>query len=437
MEKKFSPAAERISAFFDAGTFVETAAFLCRSEKAAQDAGVICGYGSVEGRLVFAFAQDASAMHGAVDASHAAKIEDLYKKALRAGAPIVGLFDSAGAMVFDGAAALGAYGRLLAVSAKASGKIPQIAVISGTCTGMMATLAAGFDLLVAVKDTAKMYLAPAADASAVCGAEELLEMGIADVVAQNAADAAIKVKALLSYLPDCAADGAPADLCADDINRMLDVGEKVSASDAMRICADAGTLTPLGKDGGCVAAGLAMLGGCSAVVLALDGKLCRAGAEKLLRLVRLAGRFDLPVVSFLNCTGLKTQGTDAAMLRTLAELSRALVSCENAKIVAITGAAVGAGFIFGGARTLGADLVLALPGAEIAALDATTAVAFLWNDQITNETTREMLEAKWRAEVATATNAAATGEVDDVIAPAELRARVIAGLYMLVNKRGL
>lgn len=439
MEKRNSPARERICAFFDAGTFVETGAYVRRKDTAAEDAGVVCGYGSLDGRLVFAFAQDASAMRGAVDERHATKIEDLYRKARRAGAPVVGMFDSAGAVVFDGAAALSGYGKLLAAAADASGKIPQVALVSGVCAGTMAAVASLFDFTVAIRESGKLYLTSPAQGTGVTGsAEEIFGSGIADVLAENETEAFAKIRALLSYLPDSAADGAPADICADDVNRALGIGESVPAAEALAACADSGTFFEVaGGYGSGVQTGFALLGGCSAAVLAIDGELTADGARKAADLLRVAGDFALPVVSFVNCTGLAAGEPETAAIRALSALALAWKRTENAKVVAVTGSAVGAGFLFGGARTLGADLVFALPGTEIAALGAKTAVAFLWNDRITPERSRAELEAQWRAENATAENAAATGEVDDIVAPAELRARIIAALYMLAGNRGV
>lgn len=439
MEQNNSPARARLCRFFDTGTFVEIGAYVQRRDSDAERAGVICGYGSLDGRLVFAFAEDAGAMHGAVDARHADKIEDLYKKARRAGAPVVGMFDSAGAVVFDGAAALGGYGKLLAMAADASGRIPQVALVSGTCAGTMAAVARLFDFVVVNKESGKLYLTSPAHGTGVTGAaEEVFGAGIADALAMDEAGAFAAARQILSYLPDSAADGAPADLCTDDVNRALSLGDTASAREALGVCADAGSFFEVyGGAGAEVQAGLALLGGCSTAVLAIDGELTLAGARKLEKLLRVAGAFALPVVSFVNCSGLAAGEPEAEMIHALSALALAWKRTGNAKIVAVTGAAIGAGFLFGGARTLGAELVFALPGAEISALSAKTAVAFLWNDRITGATTRADLETKWRTEEATAVSAAATGEVDDVVAPAELRARILAALYMLAGDRGV
>ena len=122
------------------------------------------------------------------------------------------------------------------------------------------------------------------------------------------------------------------------------------------------------------------------------------------------------------------------MASALATLAAVQAEGDAPRVTAIVGDALGAGFIFGGARALGADVVLALPGTEIAALTARSAVAFLWNDRITPELTREALEQEWRRTKATPEAAAADGEVDDIVAPAALRAHLCSALYMLVSE---
>lgn len=439
MEKTNSPARERLVSFFDAGTFVELGAYLRRPGHPESESGVVCGYGAADGRLIFAFAEDMAAMKGAVDASHAAKIADLYEKALRAGAPVIGMFDSAGAVVFDGAAALGGFATLLSAAANAKGKIPQIALICGTCAGTMAAVAGIFDFIVALENGGRMYLpAQILQKDRTGCAQALFAEGTAALLAKDEAAAFAGVRRLLSFLPDNADSGAPADISADDINRALPEAERLGAFEALEASADTGCLQTLFDGAGNeTRVGFALFGGCSAAVIAIDGGLTLAGVRKMTAILDFAGAFSLPVVSFVNCDGFAAEEENAELLRALPALTLAWNQTGNAKVVALTGKAIGAGFLFGGARRLGADLVLALPGAEIAALRAETGVAFLWNDRISGTVSRESLENEWKETVATAENAAATGEVDDVIPGAELRARLISAVYMLADRQGL
>lgn len=427
----------RLQAFFDAGTFVELGAYICRPGKETEAEGVVCGYGSLGGRLTFAFAQDSSAMKGALDGRHAGKIIRTYEKALSVGAPIVGFFDCAGAVVFDGAAALAGYARLLSIVSAASGEIPQIAVISGVCAGTMASVAALFDFTVTVKGQSRLYVSsPTLVGDEVGSAEYAFEKGNAALIAEDEAGAFATVRQLLSYLPDNADHGVPALETADDPGRALGLADRTTAKEALEATVDAGTFLPVfGGFGENATVGFAAMGGVSTAVIALDGELDLAAVSKMNRMLSFADSMGLPTVTFVNCKGVSASAAEEpAMASALATLAAVQAEGDAPRVTAIVGDALGAGFIFGGARSLGADMVLALPGTEIAAMTARTAVAFLWNDRITPELSREALEQEWRETKATPEAAAADGEVDDIVASAELRARLCAALFMLVSE---
>ncbi len=426
---------KRLAAFFDAGTFVELGAYVKRPGTDHAE-GVICGYGALDGRLVFAFAQDSTSMKGALDGRHADKIVATYEKALSVGAPIVGFFDCAGAVVFDGADALAGYGKLLAAASRASGAIPQIAVISGTCAGTMAAVAALFDLTVVIEGKSCLYVSsPSLVGEEVGSAAYAMANGNAAMSVADEDAALAAVRGIVSYLPDCAEGAAPA-AELDDVNRACVLAERTTAAEALAAVVDAGVMLPLFTGtADSVTAGFAFVGGVSCAVLGIDGALTLAGVEKMIRMCDFADSFGLPVVSFVNCEGIAADAAaEPRMASALATLASVMANADNARVTALVGDAVGAGFLFGGAKRLGADVVYALPGAEVATMTATAGVAFLWTDRITAEVSREELENEWRNEVACPENAAATGEIDDIVAPAELRARVIAALYMLADK---
>ena len=433
--KKNTVGRERLAAFFDADTFVELGAYVKRPGT-DHDEGVICGYGALNGRLVFAFAQDSTSMKGALDGRHADKIVATYEKALSVGAPIVGFFDCAGAVVFDGANALAGYGKLLAVASEASGVIPQIAVISGTCAGTMAAMAALFDLTVVIEGKSRLYVSsPTLVGDEIGSAAYAMKNGNAAVCAANENAAFETVKSLLSYLPDCADDFAP-EQSADDVNRVTAIGERASAAEAIAAVVDGGVATALYADmAENVMSALAFVGGVSTAVVGIDGELTLAGVEKMIRIYDFADSFGLPVLTFVNCAGIAADAAaEPRMASALATLASVMANTNNARVSAIVGDAIGAGFLYGGAKRLGTDVVFALPGSEIATMSASSGVAFLWTDRITPELSREALEEEWRQEVASPINAAATGEIDDIVEPIELRARLIAALYMLADK---
>ena len=437
MKDKNTIGITRLKSFFDAGTFVEMGAYISRPGGEDETEGVVCGYGSLGGRLVFAFAQDPSLMKGALDGLHAEKIRRVYEKALSVGAPVVGFFDCAGAVVFDGAAALAGYGTLLSTVSAASGVIPQIAVISGTCAGTMAAVAAMFDFTVTVRNASRLYVtSPSLVEEEIGTADYAVSNGNAALAVENEAEAFAAAAKLLSYMPDHAEHGTPLLEHYDDPNRAVALADRTTAKEALDAVVDAGSLYPVFAEyGKAVTAGFATMGGVSTVVLALDGQLDVASIAKMRRMLVFADAMSLPTVTFVNSAGIAPYGSEeAAMASELATLAMVQSEGSAPRVTAIVGEAVGAGFIFGGSRALGADLVLALPGTEIAALSADSAVAFLWNDRITADLSRETLEQEWRETKATPMAAAATGEVDDIVDPTELRARLISALFMLADK---
>lgn len=426
----------RLQAFFDSETFVELGAFVSRPGTADAE-GVICGYGAVAGRLVFAFAQDAGLMKGALDIGHADKIVAVYQKAMAVGAPVVGFFDCAGAVVFDGANALAGYGKLLSAAAGASGVIPQIAVIDGVCAGTMAAMAALFDVVVTVKGESRLYVTSPTLLEGEGGtAEYAAENGNAALLAGSKEEAADLVRDLLSYLPDAAGGNAPV-VETDDLNRALTNKSFASAFEALEASVDAGQFMELfASVAGNTRVGFCGMGGMSAVAIAVEGRIGVADVEKMTRAVSLANDFTLPTVVFVNCEGMEASVEgEAYMPAALARLTKLLVAAKAPRVTAIVGKAIGAGFLFPGACTLGADVVFALPDAEIAALTASAGVAFLWNDRIGNGVTREALEAEWRRDVSAPEVAASMGQVDDIVSPDQLRARILAAILMLRGKR--
>ena len=211
-----SPARAALVSLFDDDTFVELGAYTKRSYhdgaligKDAELEGVITGYGAVNGQLVFAFAQDETRMRGAIDARHADKIEALYDLALKKGAPVVGMFSSAGADIYEGVTAMAAYGRILKTVTEASDEILQIAYVRGLCIGTAAAIASAFDFVVA-KDDASFYVT-----SPELGGHSA-EAGAWCYKADETASIAY-VRSLLDFIPDTTVEQET----TDDLNRLL------------------------------------------------------------------------------------------------------------------------------------------------------------------------------------------------------------------------
>lgn len=441
MEKGTTIGSEKISALFDAGTFVETGAYVKRAN--GDLTGVVCGYGAIGGKLVYAFAQDSDRKKGAFDALQAEKIATLYGMAMKNGAPIVGIFDSAGAVIDDGAAVMAAYGKMLNCVSRASGVIPQIAIIGGVCAGMSATVASMFDVVVTIKDRSQLFVnAPFIVGKEVGGAESAAQSGLASVCAMNEEEAFAKVAKLIAMLPSNNVDGVIAEEITDDVNRTVSV-EGLTGKALVEQLADASDVVELGceyaKE---LFTGFVSFGGVTCGIIAnngaeKNGTITCDGAKKAARLIRFCDAFSVPVITLIDSIGVEVSGAaeGAPLAAQLGKLAMAYASADTAKITVVTGKAYGAAFTLMGSKALGADMVYALPTAEISVMAPASAVAFLWNDRINEKTTRAMLEEQWIKEKASAVAAAADGSIDDVIDPSELRQRICAAVYMLMMKQ--
>ena len=424
-----TPARSALRMLFDEDTFVEIGTYTKRSfhdcvslDRDEEFEGVITGYGSVDGNLVFAFAQDATRMLGAIDENHVKKIVALYDLALKKDAPVIGIFSSSGAFVEEGVSALAAYGKLFKTITQASYHIPQIAYVLGNCIGTAAAIAASFDFVVANKD-ATFY---------VTGSELGGKKVGTDVVTFMGDDSACSayIRSLLAYLPQTALESAESE---DDINRRLESLDGIAASDIIACVADAGCFIPLKQDDGTnVITALTTIAGvkCGVIIndyLVNDGRLNTAEAMKIADFLSLCDAYSLPVVTLVDSCGLAKD----VCIHAIKDLAIAYASLEVPSVTVVLKHAIGAAFTLMGSKSLGADLVYALDQAEIGILSSASSVAFAWNDQIDASTSREELEARWRTSISTPVAAASTGEIDDIIDDTELRARIASALLML------
>ena len=432
----------QIAMLFDSNTFVETSAytkrgfsdFIC-TEKSNEFEGVITGYGAIDGKLVFAFAEDASRMGGSVDERHAKKIADLYRLAISNGAPVIGIFNSIGTDIFEGTAGLAAYGRIIASVTAASGKIPQIAFVTGKCIGTTAAIASMFDFL--VKDSsAELYVS----SPALTGLDQAQDSVV--TFTEDTAVCAGYIRGLISFLPSNSSVGVVVENCQDNLNRMLgDLNFAGEALSAISVVVDNSVYFDLASAYAPeISTVFATIGGVKCGIVATsyaksEGRLTADGAKKIAKFVSLCDSFSLPVVTLVDSLGLTIdKANEADFAPALARLGMAYASSTCPKVTVALGHAIGASFVLLGSKALGADLVYALDDAEIGALPAESGVAFAWDKYITEENTRASLISDWKASVSSPANAAASGEIDDIISVNELRARICSALLMLSAK---
>ncbi len=424
MDKNLTIGNRKIASLFDAGSFVEVGAYIKRSGDTETYDGVICGYGSVSGKLAFAFVQDSDRTNGAFDEAGAKKIEMLYDLAIKNGAPVVGVFDSAGAMVAEGSSALSAYGRFISCVARASGVVPQIAVYDGLCTGMALTVSNMFDLSVNIDGKSTLYLTSSSKENKCF--DPAISVGSDD-------EAYAAVRNLVEILPQNNKDYASV-MSGDDAARAVSVSGLTGAALVKALC-DNGMFTEIyAKESGIVT-GFAFFGGTLCGVVASDntcdsGKIGGIGAKKAANLISFCDRFGIAVLTLVDSEGL----CDCACGKCTATLAAAYANATVAKVTAVVGKAYGAAFTLLGSKSIGADIEIALDSAVISVMSPESAVAFLMNDKISADKSREAVETEWCEKYASAKNAAEKGDIDDIVPEATLRARICSALYMLAVK---
>ena len=440
-----SKAMDVVNELFDTATFAQLSAYVKRystaadnSDKASDFEGVITGYGAVDGRLVFAFVQDSSRMKGAFGEAQAKKICSIYDMAMKAGAPVIGVFDSCGAKITEGAGAMAAYAKVMKKAADASGYIPQIAVITGVCAGSAAAFAAMSDFVIA-SEKAELYVTASASGSI----EKSAESGIVDIVCAPEAVAA-KAKELLMFLPQTCDSEAIVEN-GDDLNRLTPEIEAVLGKGDMKkiiaSIADNGTVLEVASAYAPeMISAFVSVGGYSCGVIANDpskndGAITPVAADKAAGFVNLCSSYGIPVVTLVDSIGVDGDSEDAAYASSLASLAFSYAQSQSACITAVVGKAYGAAGTVFGSKSVGADVVYATDNAEISALSPEAAVFFLNQSEIAAakdpEAARKEKIAEWKEQYASPVEAARLGEIDDIVLAEELRQRICAAIEMM------
>ena len=416
-------AGKRLAALFDDGAYTEIGS--ARMEGAAA-AAVITAYGYINGSPVYAFSQNPEVQSGAVGKAHVDKICKLYELAERNGVPVVGIYDSCGAFVEDGAAALCGYSKILAHMGNLSGVVPTASVIAGVCAGSMAVIAAGADFSVMTSD-AKLYMTVNPDNDS---AEAAAANGAVSLCTSDDASAFEAVRKYLTLMPQNNLTPAPEfDFAVSDSTGYASPAGIADADSLLEICPDFGT--------GAYTA-LCTVGGMSVGIAAVqNGTLSEDDCSKLARFIRICDSFSLPVITLVDTEGWKSAGVGA--VKSAARISAAYAEATCTKIAVITGKAYGAAFVAFAGPNVNADAVYALPNAVIAPISPSAAAEFLSHDSLKGvedtAAARQALAEKYEKNEFSAFAAAGNGAVDEVIAPEQIRASLISAMEMTAGKR--
>lgn len=447
-----SLAGKRIESLLDENSFVEIGGMVtARStdfnmqQKETPSDGVITGYGVIDGNLVYVYSQDASVLNGTLGEMHAKKITRLYEMALKTGAPVIGLIDCAGIRLQEATDALNGFGEIYMQQTLASGVVPQIAAVFGTCGGGLAVVPGLADFTFMEDSKAKLFVnAPNAiegnevskcnSASAKFQAEEA---GNVDVAADEA-EIFARIRQLVTLLPANNEDDASFEECMDDLNRVCaDLGSvEYSAPYILSSISDENvffeTKASYAKD---MVTGFIRLNGMTVGAAANnDVELTARGAQKAAEFIQFCDAFNIPVLSITNVKGYKANMcTERNIAKAMAKLTYAFANATVPKVNVIAGAAYGSAYVSMNSKALGADMVYAWTDAQIGMMDPKMAAKIMYADADA-ATLKEKAEA-YAALQASADAAARRGYVDSIIDPQDTRKYVIGAFEMLFTKR--
>ncbi len=467
-------ARERLDLLFDEGTFVEIDAFVrhrCTNFGMEKDRpltdGVVTGYGKVNGRLVYAYAQDFTITGGSLGEMHAGKIVKVQEMALKMGAPIVGLNDSGGARIQEAVDALSGYGSIFYQNVMASGAIPQITAIMGPCAGGAVYSPALTDFIFMVDQTSQMFITGPAVIKSVTGEEVTADelggafthnstSGVAQFMASDDKECIEQIKVLLDFLPSNNQEVAPIYEEQENINARIDSLNEIIPADSNRPYDMYEVIASLVDDGDYfeyqsefaknIITTFARINGQSVGIIAnqpsvMAGCLDINASDKSARFIRTCDAFNIPLVNLVDVPGFLPGTTQeyGGIIRHGAKMLYAYSEATVPKITVIVRKAYGGSYLAMCSKELGADLVYAWPSAEVAVMGPDGAANIIFRKDIKNsdnpEQTRAEKIADYKHEFATPYKAAERGYVDDVIEPALTRIRLADALDMLMSKR--
>jgi len=461
-----SKASQRIEALLDDNSFVEIGAkvtaratdFNLKQTETPSD-GVITGYGVINGNLVYVYSQDASVLGGSIGEMHAKKIVNLYNLAMKTGAPVIGLIDSAGLRLQEATDALNAFGEIYLKQTLASGVIPQITAIFGNCGGGLAVIPTLTDFTFMEGKKAKLFVnAPnALDGNSVdkcdtaSAAFQSEEAGIVDGIGEEA-EILSQIRDLISMIPGNNEDNDAFDECTDDLNRVNPeiAGCVGDTSVALSLIADDNNFFEVkgayAKD---MVTGFMKLNGVTvgavanrSEVLDEEGKVAEKlgevltvkGCEKAAEFVNFCDAFGIPVLTLTNVKGYEaTKCSEKNIAKAVAKLTYAFANATVAKVNVVIGKAFGSAYVAMNSKAIGADMTYAWADAQIGTMDAKLAAKIICDGK--DSAAIDACAAEYAKLQTSAESAAKRGYVDTVIDAAETRKYVIGAFEMLFTKR--
>ncbi len=466
-------ARERIEVLLDEGSFIETDTFIkgevtdfTKSNVVNVGEGVVTGYGTINGRIVFIFSQDFTVFGGALGELHSRKICKVMDLALKNGAPVIGLNDSGGARIQEGVSALSAYGDIFYRNTLASGVIPQISVIMGPCAGGAVYSPAITDFTFMVEKTSQMFITGPQVIKSVTGEEVTTEQlggamahnhtsGVAHFLGSSEVETLEMVRHLLTFLPQNnieeppLLENQPPEIDVDELLSVVPIepNKQYDVRDVLNLLVDGSDIYEVHQHfAQNVVTCLARFEGISVGIVAnqpayLAGCLDIDASDKIARFVRFCDCFNIPLVTFVDVPGF-LPGTDQeyrGIIRHGAKILFAYSEATVPKITVILRKAYGGAYVAMCSRSLGADVAVAWPTAEIAVMGPDGAANIIFREEIMKaddpKAVMKQRVDEYREKFANPYIASAKGLIDNVIDPRETRKTIIQSLNMLSSKR--
>lgn len=464
-------AAARMDALFDNGTFVEINAFIKKrpnefnesgnNGKEAVYEGIVTGYGSVSGRLVFAYSQDFSRMSGALSEAGIKKILALYSMAEKNGAPVVSVFDSSGVVVTEGIDALAGYGAIISKASALSGVVPQYSVICGTCAGGAAVIASISDFVFMEKNNGRIFISsPFVINNNIENADS--NIGNAEFAAKNGQCAKVSesedglfdsLRKLTEYIPSNNLDENVYLNAEDDANRLnenlagLVLNEEYDIKQVITEIADNNNFFEVYEDySPDIVCGFISMANTAVGIVAnqpkeYNGTITPSACDKAARFIYVCDNFNIPVLTLVDTGGMAVsdRAEKARFNLYAAKLASAYASASVPKITVNIGKAYGTAYTVMGSKGLGTDIVMAYPTSRISILAPETAVEIIYGEEIAKDSEPAACRAKllemWEIEKSSPVEAASSGAVDNIIEPGQTRQMIASSIYLLQSKR--
>ena len=461
-------ARERIKDLLDPGTFVELDKFMThRAKDFGMDKnkipgdGVVSGYGKIDGRLMYVFAQDFTVFGGTLSRTNADKIIKVMDLAMKMGAPVIGLNDSGGARIQEGVESLAGYADIFYLNTIASGVIPQISAILGPCAGGAVYSPAITDFIMMVKDTSYMFVTGPdvikTVTHEVVTKEDLggamthnSKSGVAHLIADDDEKAMMMLRELMSFLPSNNMEDPPIKPCTDDVNREDEKLNTLVPNDPNKPYDMKDIITSVVDENNFfevmpyyaqnLLIGFARFGGRPVGIVAnqpanLAGVLDINSSIKGARFVRFCDAFNIPLITFVDVPGFLPGTTQeyGGIIKHGAKLLYAFAEATVPKITIITRKAYGGAYDVMSSKHIGADINYAYQSAEIAVMGADGAVNIIFRDKLTEEDRAQAVE-DYKENFASPYKAAEMGYIDEIIYPKQTRKKIVQALEMTQNK---